>query len=65
MNLPTDLEGNIVYEAPLCNCDQQMQPQLINVTNFGERQRYILEWVCVSHEQHNSYVSRTWHQQKK
>jgi hypothetical protein len=52
----------VIYEAPICDCGELMEPQLINVTNFGERQRYVLEWVCVSDEQHDSYVSRIWSQ---
>lgn len=52
----------VIYEAPLCDCGEQMQPQLINVTSFGERQRYILEWVCISDKEHDTYVSRIWSQ---
>ena len=52
----------VIYEAALCNCGVEMQPQLIKVTNFGERQRYVLEWVCLSDEQHDSYVSQIWSQ---
>ena len=52
----------VIDEAPICDCGGSMQPQLINVTNFGGRQRYVLEWVCISDEQHDSYVSRIWSQ---